>query len=219
MNTAVANSLQYWDLGPHDSQWLGKLSASSIQRVTTRGNPNILTNHSLAFFSSVRCPGDIILKTYELARALREMDITIIGGFHSPMEKECLALLLRGTAPVVVCPARGVGQMRIPSDWKGPLQDGRLLLLSFFSDDINRMTARCAQQRNQYVAVLAGCILVAYAEPSGKTTYLVEEAMEKGKPVFTLVSPANTHLIDLGAVPIGADNPESLLGACLTHVG
>jgi predicted AAA+ superfamily ATPase len=45
-----------------------------------------------------------VLRTFALA--LREAGIPVIGGFHAPMEKECLDLLLRGTQPVVICPAR-----------------------------------------------------------------------------------------------------------------
>ena len=78
-----------------------------------KGNLLALNNTLLGVFCSVKCCGDVILKTYDLARSLRSADVTIIGGFQSPMEKECLELLLRGTASVVVCPARGLGRMRV----------------------------------------------------------------------------------------------------------
>ena len=38
--------------------------------VTAKGNLEILHKPLVGFFCSVRCPGDIILKTYGLARAL-----------------------------------------------------------------------------------------------------------------------------------------------------
>lgn len=53
----------------------------------------------LALVCSVKCPGDLILKTYDLAQQLREAEVTIIGGFHSLMERECLTILLRGNQP------------------------------------------------------------------------------------------------------------------------
>ena len=59
---------------------------------------------------------------------------TLIGGFHSPMEKECLDLLLRGSRPIIICPARSIDRMRIPKPWKAPLADGRLLVMSPFLD-------------------------------------------------------------------------------------
>ena len=82
------------------------------------GDPRILRGRSIGFFCSVRCPGDPILKTYDLARALRDTYLTIVGGFQSPMEKElpapAVAGILRG---LFVCPARGFGRMRILKMW------------------------------------------------------------------------------------------------------
>lgn len=187
-----------------------RLTTESSQTVTTRGTPDILAKQTLAFFCSIRCPGDVIVKTYDLARALRKTDVTIIGGFQTPMEKECLTLLLRGTAPVVVCPARGLGQMRLRAEWKKPVAEGRLLLLSFFDDGIRRTTAELASKRNGYVAALADRILIAHAGKGSKTEGLCRDALARDKPVFTLDSPDNAHLVALGAVPVQADNPTAL---------
>ena len=161
----------------------------------------------------MRCPGDVILKTYDLARTLRSADVTLIGGFQSPMEKDFLELVLRGPSSVVVCPARGLGTMRIPKVWKNPLAEGRLLLLSFFDDNIRRPTADIAAKRNAYVAVLAHRLLVAHAEKGGKTEKLCKDALAQGKPVFVLDSPHNAHLLQLGAVPVQANDPTPLIAA------
>ena len=67
-------------------------NASGSSAVTLKGDRGILDTRLIGFFCSVRCPGDIILKTYDLARALRETDVTIVGGFQSPMEREFLDL-------------------------------------------------------------------------------------------------------------------------------
>ena len=182
--------------------------AGGISAVTVKGDLSILDTRLIGFFCSVRCPGDVILKSYDLARALREINVTIVGGFQSPMEKEFLDLLLRGSASVVVCPARGLGNirsswtccyearrpsssvrrvglanMRIPKSWKRPLDEGRLLLLSFFDDNIRRPTATIATRRNAYVAALADRLLVAYAEKGGKIEALCKEALAEGKRV------------------------------------
>ena len=123
------------------------------------------------------------------------------------MEKEFLDLVLRGPSPVVVCPARGLGAMRIPKAWKEPLATGRLLLLSFFEDAIRRPTAAIANQRNAYVATLADHLFIAHAERGGKTETLCKDALAQAKPVFTLDSPDNAHLVELGAAPIAAGDP------------
>ena len=94
------------------------------------GNLDILKTPLLGLFCSTRCPGNVILRTYDLALALREAEVPIISGFHTPMEKECLEVFLRGTQPIVLCPARDIQHLRLPAAWRKPLADGRLLILS-----------------------------------------------------------------------------------------
>jgi hypothetical protein len=106
---------------PYLARYLGERTPHSI---SVLGDLTILRRCTLAWFCSVKCPGDLILKTYDLARALREAQIPVIGGFHSPMEKECLKLLLRGNQPVIICPARSIWS-RLPGEWKLPLDQGR----------------------------------------------------------------------------------------------
>jgi len=96
------------------------------------GNQEILQSKKLALFCSRQCPGNLILKAYDLARSLRDEGTTVISGFHTPVEKECLRILLRGKQPIIICPARSVEGMRIPSEWKQAIEQGRLLLLAPF---------------------------------------------------------------------------------------
>ena len=61
------------------------------------------------------------------------------------MEKECLQILLRGSQPIIICPARTLPQ-RVPPDWKKPLGAGRLLVLSAFTATANRVTAELGKE-------------------------------------------------------------------------
>lgn len=45
------------------------------------GNAAILQEKMRGLLCSVKCPGDIILKTFDTARALRDAGVTVIGGF------------------------------------------------------------------------------------------------------------------------------------------
>src|SRR5262249_44213191 len=127
--------------------------------ITIRGNLDILRQKApaplVALFCSVQCSGAIILQTYELARALRDAEVTLISGFHSPLEKECLNVLLDGTQPVIVCPARSIERLRLPARWKAALARERLLLLSPFAEPRRRATVGRARVRNELVAALA----------------------------------------------------------------
>jgi predicted Rossmann fold nucleotide-binding protein DprA/Smf involved in DNA uptake len=172
--------------------------------ITALGNLEILRTKLLALFCSVECPGKVILETYDLAHKLREEGVTVIGGFHSPMERECLEVLLRGTAPVVVCPARGVAKMRLRPEFRAPLENGRLLLLSPFSDKQRRATQQTATERNRFVAASADAVFVAYAAPNSKTENFCREVLAWGKPLLTFESSEDSALVALGAKPLRA---------------
>jgi predicted Rossmann fold nucleotide-binding protein DprA/Smf involved in DNA uptake len=166
------------------------------------GNLDILRRKKLALFCSVKCPGALILQTYDLARALRDAGVTVISGFHSPMEKECLTLLLRGTQPVIICPARSIERMRVPTAWKVPLEENRLLILSPFAGKQHRATADLAAKRNAFVAALAEEIFVAYAAPGSKIEFFCRDLLSTGKSLLTLDSSENARLFTLGAKPL-----------------
>jgi len=164
-----------------------------------QGNPELLQRDSLGLFCSIKCPGSIILKTYDVAKALRDSGIPVIGGFHTPMEKECLALLLRGAQPIVICPARGLERIRLGPEIEEGVQAGRVLLVSMFGTAHRRARAELADQRNRFVAALAARIFVSHATPGGKTEALCREIITLGKPLFTIDAPENTNLLALGA--------------------
>ena len=77
-------------------------------RESSLSSPSILDADLITLLCSQGCLGDVIFKMYDFARAMRDADVPVIGGFQSPMEKECLRLLLRGDQLIVVCPARGI---------------------------------------------------------------------------------------------------------------
>src|SRR5947208_12696985 len=122
------------------------------------------------------------------------------------MEQECLTILLRGTQPVIVCLARSLHEMRISAEYKQPLDQGRLLLLSPFEGRDSRITLETAVFRNRFVAALADAIFVAHAEPNGKTERFCREVLGWKKTLYTLKGDANTNLVKLGAKAIDAEN-------------
>lgn len=63
----------------------------------------------------LRCPGSIVIKTFDTIRELRDAGTVIVVGFQSPMERECFDFLLRGDQPVIVCPAKGLTRSRLPN--------------------------------------------------------------------------------------------------------
>jgi len=171
-------------------------------RVWGIGNLDIIRRPLFAHFRSVKCPGDLILRTYDLARALRDAGVPVVSGFHSPIEKDCLDFLLRGNQPVVICPGRGILNMRLGRDLKTGVEGKKVLILSPFEETLKRPTAHSARVRNQFVGALASAVFVAYAEPGGKTEEFCKAVLSCGKPLYTFESRYTKTLVDAGALPI-----------------
>jgi predicted Rossmann fold nucleotide-binding protein DprA/Smf involved in DNA uptake len=158
-------------ISPGDAHWprllTERLGEAVPPKILTLGNLDLLALPKTALFCSARCPGDAILRTYDQAAKWRDSGRCIISGFHSPVEKECLQILLRGAQPIIICPARSLPQ-RVPPEWKSPLAAGSMLVLSAFAAGENRVTADLATRRNELVAALADEVWFAHITPGGE---------------------------------------------------
>lgn len=175
--------------------------------VAALGDLALLDRRPLAIFCSSRCPGSLIVRASDLAHALRDRGAAVIGGFHTPVEAACLEILLSGSGPLIVCPARGMYKT-VPAELRVPLAAGRLLLLSPFDETERRVTAELAAYRNRFVAALAERVLFIHAAPGGRTETLAREVIWWGKPVYALPHDANASLFTHGATP--ATSEENL---------
>lgn len=168
------------------------------------GDPALLRLPLVGLFCSARLPPSGALAAYDLARALRDGGVAVASGFQSTGERECLEFLLRGRQPVVICPARGLGGMRIPIEWQRELEAGRLALASALPDRTRRPTTALAAGRNRLVVALSRAVIVLHATPGGRLARTVTEALSAGKRVYCLDLPENEDLRVAGAIPHGA---------------
>lgn len=152
------------------------------------GNLKLLRQPMTALFCSNQCPGNAILRALDLAAQLRDANRAVISGFHTPVEKECLAILLRGKSPIVICPARSLDRYRISADYKPPLAQSRLLLLSPFPAGTHRATTETARRRNDLVAALAAEITVLHAAPGGRLETFLHHVEQVGRLVTRLAA-------------------------------
>ena len=162
-----------------------RFGADAPPELTALGNLDLLAISKTALFCSTRCPGRVILTTYDQAAKWRDTGHCVISGFHSPVEKECLQILMRGSQPIVICPARALPQ-RVPTEWEKPLSAGRLLILSAFNATANRITAELASQRNEFVAALADEVFIAHATAGGHLEILTRRLREWRMPLSLL---------------------------------
>ncbi len=165
-------------LKPNDARWPRslneRLGGSAPSALQTIGPMALLAARRTALLCSARTPGDAILRAHDTARQLRDEGITVISGFHSPIEKDCLHILLRGTQPIIVCPGRAMEGMRIPPECRAAFEADRLLFLSPFTEQPKRVAKESALRRNELVAALADEVFIAHITPGGQTEGLAQ---------------------------------------------
>lgn len=156
----------------------------------------------LALVCSVSCPGSVIIKTYDAIRSLRDRGVVVAGGFHSPMERECLDFLIRGTQPVVVSPAIYVGCLELTDAERRATDERRLVLVSVDGPEVIAATRVSALRRNAFVAALADALFVPHAVAGGQAELIARQAIARGQAVLTFDDRENSHLLDFGARPL-----------------
>ena len=160
------------DAADYPSLLRARLGPAAPEALVVLGDRSLLRPRRSALFCSARTPGDAILRAHDAARRMRDEGLTVISGFHSPMEEECLEILLRGKQPVIVCPARAIDAMRIPKTLRPAFDAGRVLFLSPFTGQPARITKESALRRNEVVAALADDVYIAHIEAGGGTAQI-----------------------------------------------
>jgi predicted Rossmann fold nucleotide-binding protein DprA/Smf involved in DNA uptake len=170
-NSAAMKTFEILTLTPAQTCWprnlVERLEAAAPSRLWTIGNPEILAGRKIGLFCSVECPGDTLRAAATAVRALRDQGAVAVSGFHSPVEKTCLGILLGDNVPSIIGLARSLQKIRIPGAWRRPLQEGRLLLISAFDHVPRNPTRKSSRQRNEIVAALSDEIFIIHAEPGG----------------------------------------------------
>lgn len=128
---------------------------ASDPRFHFRGSVSLLENPATVFLCSTQCPADKILEAYEWARRQCDDGGTVISGFHTPVEKDVLAILARRGAKILWVPARDL-PMKLDAVFKTAMDEDRLLILSPFPfGKPSRPTKESCSERNRFVLARA----------------------------------------------------------------
>jgi len=155
--------------------------------VASLGSDGLLRLSKVAVFCSRRCPTERMIAALDWARSLPEKGTALVGGFHSPIEQECLAIALRRGLAVIVCVARDLETMRRSAAWTQAINDGRMLLLSTFSPTDRRLTEERSHERNRFAALLADEIFIVHGDSGSHTEQLGKYARDRGKRLIAPV--------------------------------
>jgi len=142
------------------------------------GNTELLKLHKTAFLCSRKIPASTVLKCYDWAIDQRDRGICIISGFHSKIEKDVFHYLLSGTQPIIMALARGMKE-KIEPELRDAVKDGKLLMVTPFSEHVNRITAETAAKRNRFMIELANEVVIGFASKGGMLESLTAEVTDK----------------------------------------
>jgi predicted Rossmann fold nucleotide-binding protein DprA/Smf involved in DNA uptake len=181
------------------------LGDSAPQALWAIGNTYLLTGKSMALFCGTTCPNELAVHAYLFAQNLRHSTISLVSGFETPVEQECLKIALDSSEPLIICPARQIDNMRIPEEYKLALEMGRLLILSPYGDS-GRATAQRFRARDRLVAAIAGSVMAVYAESDHRSDEFFGEILAWQKPLYTLSHKANRKLAVFGAKAVFPDH-------------
>jgi predicted Rossmann fold nucleotide-binding protein DprA/Smf involved in DNA uptake len=149
------------------------------ERLWAHGNPSLLDAELDGLFCSNACPGVKIVEAMDLAQRWRAEERTVISGFHTPVEAECLRTFLRGPQQIVICPARGLDPFQLPAAWEVKFSRNDLLILSPFDSNIRRPTRETAETRTRLVFALATRHSIIHATPGGVLDQLSKQRFQR----------------------------------------
>ncbi|HEY5514316.1 MAG TPA: DNA-processing protein DprA [Geomonas sp.] len=141
------------------------------------GNVELLNLYKVAFLCSRRCPEAAALKSCQWADQKREEGLCVISGYHSPIEKDVLCHLLKGTQPIIIALAKGL--QRLDPELSAPVEAGRLLVITRYADSVSHACEAKCFQRNRLMMDLADEIVIAHASAGGNLEKLCGEYDQK----------------------------------------
>ena len=133
------------------------------------GNAELLALPKLGFLASRGSDtphGDLPLKPGE----------AIISGFLSPMERAVFQAGLAHKQPLIWVVPHGAAGGQLPAPAARALDDGRLLMVSPFPDDIDAPSLRRAAWCNHFVLTHCDRLAVGHLNPGGMLACVLSEA-------------------------------------------
>lgn len=115
------------------------------------GNKQLLNLHKIGFIASRHASSIDVIPTLDWAAEMsKRVDVAVVSGFQSPLEKDVLKFLLRGVCPIIIVLARGMYR-KLPEPLQSPMDQQRILVISNEPDTITRVSEITAHKRNEYV--------------------------------------------------------------------
>ncbi|MBP3425105.1 MAG: hypothetical protein J6K81_00025 [Rikenellaceae bacterium] len=133
------------------------------------GNEELLDRYLVAFFASRSAPAEALELSRSWAHEIAKTDKIVISGFHSPIERAVLDVLLAAERPVIVTLGRALYR-RIPAHLQAAYNANRVLFISF--RNTSRHSFSSSQTRNWITTDLATEVVFAPFENTSQLSTL-----------------------------------------------
>ena len=141
----------------------------------------------IGVLASGKAPGPVVWESYQFFYALRDADVTIAGGWHSPLEKGILDALIEGKANVAFFAAKGLKARGFQQKFKLLDRTSRGLMISPFPDSITKINGTEGPRlRNELLAAISDVLLIPYIKPRGKLFHMLKAERSFLKKTFVL---------------------------------
>lgn len=148
------------------------------------GNTDLLQLPKTAFLCSRHISASAVLKCYDWATEQRRQGVCVIGGFHSPLEKDVFQILIKGSQPLVMVLGRAMYK-NLPEIYQTALLQNRLLIVSV-SPSTPRHSTQSALKRNKYIIENAQKVVFGWLDPLGELIKLYENYKSSDKQIIIL---------------------------------
>ena len=152
--------------------------------ITCVGNKELLKLPKVAFLSSRTVSSEVILRCYDWATEMRDKGVSVVSGFHSKVEKDVLAFLLKGKQPIIIVLGRSLYK-HTPKEWIAPLRENRLLIITTNSKGA-RYSIDTAEKRNRYIIEISDKVVFGCLNINSSLYPLYEELLASNKLIKDL---------------------------------
>jgi len=142
---------------------------------TSIGNTALLYLPKFAYLCSQTSAPNVRANTLKWLKSLDLDNTCIISGFHSPTERFVLDLLLKSKAKIIMVLAKQMFK-NCPPKYAKAIEEGRMLIISPFSNNTNIVTKESAVKRNQYVINHSNTVILGHIRESGMLEKLINDS-------------------------------------------
>ena len=144
------------------------------------GNIDLMKEQKIAFLCSTNAPQEarLISKRWALDQCSKKY--CIISGFQSEAEKDVLNILLSNNGRAIMILPYSMYK-KCPEKYYSSVNDGRLLILSFFEEGQFRINRENAEKCNIQVLKCADSVIIGYAKKDGMISHLVDNTTKPKK--------------------------------------